>query len=121
MKWSDQERYLKPIHLNNQRVVVTIDRVTMEDTHPRPGKTERAPVLYFKGKEKGFICSTYNARTLARLFGDDCDACLGKQIALKVVEVLVGRETKRPIRIFAAEPATPTEALKEATATARVN
>ena len=82
---------------------------------------ERAPLLLFAGKSKGLIASSSNRRILGDLFGDDIADCVGKQIALKVVEVQVGRETKRPIRIFAAESTAPIEALKETEATNRVN
>ena len=47
MKWSDFERYLKPEHLAGHRATVKISRVVVEETHPRPGKTEKAPVMYF--------------------------------------------------------------------------
>ena len=45
MKWSDFETRLRGEHLNGKRVVVTIARVEIEETHPRPGMTTNAPVL----------------------------------------------------------------------------
>lgn len=99
MKWSEFEKYLKPEHLAGRRTTVTISRIAIEETHPRPGKTEKAPVAYFEGKSKGLILSQTNQRTLARLFGDDIQACIGQSITLECVAVQVGRETRRPIRI----------------------
>ena len=101
-RWSDYERYLKPGHLGRRKVTVKIARVATEETHPRPGKTERAPVLYFEGKAKGLILSATNRRTLARLFGDDVQACVG-HVTLETVDVRIGTETKHPIRISGAE------------------
>jgi hypothetical protein len=105
MNWSEFEKYLKPAHLAGRRATVTIERVAIEELHPRPGKVERTPVVYFEGKSKGLILSHTNQRTLAGLFGDDMTACVGKTVTLDTVEVKVGRETKTPIRIGAARAA----------------
>jgi hypothetical protein len=101
MKWSDFERYLKPEHLAGHRATVKIASIQLEETHPRPGKVERAPVVYFEGKSKGLILSPTNQRALARLFGDDVEACIGKQVTLECATVRVGNAEKHPIRIRA--------------------
>jgi hypothetical protein len=101
-KWSDFERYLKSVHLQGKRATVKIERVAIEELHPRPGKVERAPVVYFEGKSKGLILSATNQRTLARLFGDDMTACVGKTVTLEAVEVPVAGVKRHPIRINAA-------------------
>jgi hypothetical protein len=101
-KWSDFERYLKSVHLLGRRATVKVARVAIEELHPRPGKVERAPVVYFEGKSKGLILSATNQRTLARLFGDDINACVGKLVTLEAVEVKVAGVSKYPIRIKAA-------------------
>jgi hypothetical protein len=100
-KWSDFERYLKSAHLQGKRATVKIVRVAIEELHPRPGKVERAPVIYFEGKSKGLILSATNQRTLARLFGDDINGCVGKTVSLEAIEVPVAGVTRHPIRIKA--------------------
>jgi hypothetical protein len=100
-KWSDFEKYLKATHLGGKRAIVKIARVAIEELHPRPGKVERAPVIYFEGKSKGLILSATNQRMLAKLFGDDIDACVGKSVTLETVEVTVGGIKRYPIRINA--------------------
>jgi hypothetical protein len=102
-KWSDFERYLKSAHLLGRRATVKIQRVAIEELHPRPGKVERAPVIYFEGKSKGLILSATNQRTLARLFGDEMGACVGKLVSLEAVEVKVAGVSKFPIRIKGAQ------------------
>jgi len=44
--------------------------------------------------------------TIAELFGDDINACIGQSVTLETVSVLVGRETKTPIRIGKASATT---------------
>jgi hypothetical protein len=123
MRWSDFEKHLKASHLGGRRVTVKIARIVIEETHPRPGKTEKAPVAYFEGKEKGLILSPTNCRKLAKLFGEDVDQAIGQTVVLEAVPVSVGRDTKHPIRIFAAEPVSkaPVVQQPEQTATATVN
>src|SRR5215471_123799 len=98
-KWSVFERYLTSVHHQGKRATVKIARVAIEELHPRPGKVERAPVVYFEGKSKGLILSATNQRTLARLFGDDMTGCVGKTVTLEAVEVSVAGVMRNPIRI----------------------
>jgi hypothetical protein len=100
MNWSQFEKYLKPAHLAGRRAVVTIADVKVETLHPRPGVKEPAPVLYFKGREKGLILSATNRRALAGLFGDDSNNAIGKQIELEATPVVVAGKERTPIRIY---------------------
>jgi hypothetical protein len=104
MKFSDFERRLKAAHLGGQGATVKIERIETEETHPKPGKTEKALVVYFEGKSRGLILSATNCRTLAELFGDDVQRCVGQTVSIRAVPVRVAGETKHPIRIFAAGP-----------------
>jgi hypothetical protein len=107
MRWSDFEKYLKPEHLAGKRTTVKISRVVVEQTHPRPGKTEQAPVAYFEDKYKGLILSPINQKALQRLFGDAVDNCIGQTVVLEAVTVTVGNRTRTPIRIFASNGSRP--------------
>ncbi len=118
MKWSDFDKYLKGDHLGGKEVTVIIDRVVIEETHPKPGPAVQVPVMYFRGARKGLILSQTNRNAIASLFGDDAGACVGKMITLKAVPSRdgAGREVSS-VRIFAAKtnvmplpkPATNTE------------
>lgn len=105
--WSDYEMFLKPIHLKSAERVLTITRISEEDTHPQPGKTVKSPVLWFKELPFGLILSPTNRQTLIELFGDEVNACLGKPIAVKAVAMKVGGRDKQPIRIQKRRPAAP--------------
>lgn len=105
--WSDYETFLKPVHLKNAERVLTITRITEEDTHPQPGKTVKSPVIWFKELPQGLILSPTNRQTLISLYGDDVQACVGKPIAVKAISVRVGGKDKQPIRIQSNRPVAP--------------
>lgn len=50
-------------------------------------KKEKTPVLYFKGKNKGFILNKTNAALLTKQYGDDTDDWLSEPVTLYVKEV----------------------------------
>jgi hypothetical protein len=75
--------YLKSQHLPEQGANATIERVTVEELHPRPGQTQKAVVLWFKGKNRRLILNQGNANRLADLAGDDTDAWPGTVVHLK--------------------------------------
>jgi len=102
MKWSDFEKYLRGEHLSGRRVTVTIERINVEETHPG-GKAQQVPVMYFVGKAKGLILTPTNQRILAQMFGDEAQACIGKQIALEAKPMRVAGNDRLPIRIVPAK------------------
>lgn len=92
--------FLKASDLGANQPVVTIDRV---DVEPVGRDKEMKPVLYFKGKEKGFILNKTNSRKIAELTGSkDTDDWGGCQIRLYATETEFGGETVECIRIKAA-------------------
>jgi len=106
MKWSDFETRLRGEHLNGKRIVVIVARVEIEETHPRPGVTTNAPVLYFRNAKKSLVLSPTNQRTLAHLFGDDADNCVGRSIALEAKRQRVAGREVFPIYIYPAPSGT---------------
>jgi len=115
MRFSDYEQFLRPIHLQGKRVTVTISRFEEIETHPRPGKKEKALCMYFKDKRLPLILSTPNRRFLMETISDDPNACIGVAVALEARPVRVAGVEKMVIRIFKAQPASQPEAPKEAT------
>jgi hypothetical protein len=83
-KWSDFDKYVRGEHLNGKTVRVVIERVTVEKFFVGGAKVTK-PVLWFRGTTKGLILNDGNRRTLARLFGDDVSAAIGKPITLTPV------------------------------------
>ena len=104
LRWSMFEKYLTATELQGKRARLTIDHIEVETTHPRPGETVQAPVLYFRETKRGLILSQTNRRTLAKAFGDDVEACVGKQIIVEAVAVQVAGRATMPIRITAPAP-----------------
>ena len=105
MRWSMFEKYLTAIELQGKRARLTIDRIEIETTHTRPSVTEEVPVLYFREVKRGLVLSHTNRRALAKAFGDDVEACIGKQILVEAVAVQVAGRDQTPIRITAPAPA----------------
>ncbi len=56
--------YLKTSDLKGRRIVLAIDKVSVEDI----GK-EKKPVLYFVDKEKGMVLNRTNATTIEEIVG----------------------------------------------------
>jgi hypothetical protein len=106
-RWSDFDRYLKAEHLQEKAFTVTLARVEVQETHPRPGVTTLVPVAYFRETTKGLILSPTNQDALARLFGDDVAGCIGQSIAIKAEHLHVAGRDTQPIRIYAATGQAP--------------
>ncbi len=102
--WSDYEPYLRGDMLPlDKSITVTIDRVTIEKTHPKAGGAAvDTPVVYFKGKKKGLPLSLINTRTLRNLFGDDMNDCVGQKIIIRAEQKKVAGQVRTPIYIYPA-------------------
>lgn len=57
-------KYLKVVDLQNKRVAVTIDKVTVEDI-----ANEKRAVVYFRGKLRGLVLNKTNAAMIAEIAG----------------------------------------------------
>jgi hypothetical protein len=62
----------------DQNVNVTMSHVDMEDV----GDTDKKPVLYFNGKDKGVVLNKTNSRVITNAYGDDTEAWRGKPLIL---------------------------------------
>lgn len=70
--------FLKAADLQGRRVVVTIDHVSMEDLG-----SEKKPVLWLKGKDKGLVLNKTNTNAIADILSDDeTDNWKGHRITL---------------------------------------
>jgi hypothetical protein len=91
--------YLKASDLNGAAVPVTIREVKMEEV----GRTKDSkPVVYFMGKEKGFVLNRTNAKKIAELAGSqDTEDWGGTVIALYPTETEFAGDTVECIRVKA--------------------
>lgn len=80
-----ESTYLKAAELRGHTVKVEILKIDPKATMHRPGsaETDTAPVLYFKGKEKGMVLNKTNKNTIADLHGRDPRKWIGKQIEIR--------------------------------------
>lgn len=87
--------------------VVTIARVVATDLPVAgSGKTQKRPVLFFDGKEKGMVLNKVNGKTIAALYGPKVENWIGKSISLFATEVPFGAEIVPAIRVRPAVPKT---------------
>ena len=75
-------KYVKGEDLKEREVTLTIKGVTMEKMMPTPGEETEEMVVWFNGTDKGYVLNQTNARTIAKLYGDDTDDWPGKRITL---------------------------------------
>lgn len=74
-------KYLKAVDLNDQDIVATIKSVIMENIGQADDPQEKL-VLYFTDQDKGLVCNKTNAGVIAKLYGDDTESWIGKQVTL---------------------------------------
>jgi len=69
----------------------TIERVEgAELFNPENKQTQKKPVVYFKGKKKGFVANTTNCKTIASIVGSsDYTKWIGTAITIYVTKTLV--------------------------------
>jgi hypothetical protein len=71
-------KFLRAADLQDQNINVTMSHVDMEDV----GDTDKKPVLYFNGKEKGCVLNKTNSKVITQAYGDDTEAWRGKPLIL---------------------------------------
>jgi hypothetical protein len=96
MKMNDvfPSNFLKSEDLQGREVNVIINTYKMETV----GSDNRL-VIYFKGKEKGFVCNKTNADRIAHYYSDDLDNWIGKGILLGTELVTFQGKTSEAIRV----------------------
>lgn len=70
--------FIKAGDLQGRRVVVTIDRVSMEDMG-----SEKKPVMWFAGRDRGLVLNKTNANAISDYLGtDEMDDWHGHRVVL---------------------------------------
>ena len=96
---------LKAEDLNGKNVTVIIESLELKAfDDKKTGKAENKIILHFKGKQKGFVCNKTNAKTIAKLYGDETDAWVGKAITIGPREVEFQGEMTWAIRVSLQKP-----------------
>jgi hypothetical protein len=92
-----------------KEVTVTIENVVGGELQ-MPGKKKKAkkPVISFVGKEKKFVCNVTNAKTIAKMYGNEVEKWKGKQITL-YVSVTRNPEDGKDIDCLRIRPSVPAD------------
>ena len=106
--------YIYAYDLEGRDVTVEIVRVVGGTLVGTGGKSNKKPVLYFKGTEKGLALNITNARVIAGLYGGfDSEKWIGKRVTLYPTTTTFGSQTVDCIRIRPAAPKGKSEAIRE--------
>lgn len=83
MKLSDAfpSKFLKADDLNDQDWTVTISKVTT-DLIGQGENAQQKLIVHFTEMDKGFVLNVTNAKTIAKLYGDDTDDWIGNRITI---------------------------------------
>ena len=92
-------------------VVVTIEKVAGGELVGVGGKKSKKPIIWFKGKEKKFVCNVTNARAIAIMYGNQVEAWADKRITLYISTTRnpAGGDDVPCIRVRPQAPATKAE------------
>ncbi len=103
-------KYLKASDLRGGSVRVTINHVTTEEVGQ---KKDRKLVVYFAGKDKGFVLNKTNATKIASLTGTmETDEWAGFAITLFATETEFQGDTVETIRVKSGGPVSKTPPVK---------
>jgi len=97
-QYQGSKKYLKHLDLKDSSLTVTIREVAEEEVG-QGNDTEPKAVLYFSGKEKGFVLNSTNIDSIADVHGDETAGWLGRQIELYPTKCQFGGKTVDCIRV----------------------
>lgn len=93
-------KYLCAADLRGRDVVVTIEAIAPRDELLRQGGAkEYKPVMRLVGKTKALVLNKTNAKAIAKLYGNEVTAWLGKAITIYPTRVKFGRDDVDAIRV----------------------
>jgi len=99
------KEYLYAFDLQGKDVTVVIESVKGGTLVGTGGKSNKKPVMRFKGKEKALALNITNARIIAALYGGfDANLWIGKAITLYPTTTTFGSQTVECIRIRNVKP-----------------
>ena len=73
-------KFIRADDLDGHEVECTIGDVRVDDV--AGDGSDRKPILFFEGKEKGLVMNKTNSMVIASSYGDDTDAWRGKPVVL---------------------------------------
>lgn len=95
--------FLKADDLNGKQVRLTIEDVTLEEIGQGKDK-EKKLIVSFVGKEKKLVLNKTNAKTISKLYGDETDGWIDKDIIIAAREVEFQGDMVWSIRVSLSKP-----------------
>lgn len=89
--------YISAADLEGQDRNVRINKIVKSEEVGQ--KKDKKPVLYFDGITKGMVLNKTNGKRIAKLYGNETDAWIGKAITLYPSECDFGDETVPCVRV----------------------
>lgn len=91
--------FMFSVDLNDREHTVEIVKVEAGALTGENGRKTKKPVLSFKGARKKLAINKTNGKIIAKLYGKDCDAWVGKRITIYPTTTNFGGETVDCIRV----------------------
>lgn len=98
-------QWLKAADFRGKTVTVLIDRIDPRaDLKRTDGSSEKKPVVYFRGDWKPMVLNRTNGRIIAKLYGPEVTAWIGKTIMLRSEKVSSFGQMVDAIRVVPEKP-----------------
>lgn len=100
----DEQDYLFAFDLDGKDFTLEIAKVTGGVLTGKDGRKAKKPMIEFVGAKKKLAINKTNGATIAKLYGTDVSAWVGKWITLYPTNTTFGGETMECIRVRPAVP-----------------
>lgn len=108
-----EREYLGAWDLQGRDVTVEIAKVEAAELFITSANAKKKkPVVSFKGTPKKLVLNKVNSDTVAKMYGYDTKAWIGKKITLYPTTARCGRETVDAIRVRPKAPSGPAQAVE---------
>ena len=97
-------QYIGHWDLEGKDVTVTIKTVRKGELQNEKGKSKK-PILYFEGKEKGYVCPITCSKIIASMYGNKTEDWIGQRITLYATKCDAFGQTVDCIRVRPKKPA----------------
>jgi hypothetical protein len=98
--------YVEAADLKRKVAPVTITQVEVSELRMQGGKSQKKPIIHFKGTNKKLVLNKTNAKSIAKVLGTGvCEEWVGKQIILYPTTTRCGGEEVDCVRVRERVPA----------------
>lgn len=91
--------YIAAVEFGDKQPTLKIANVKLCKLESEDGRQKDKGVVFFEGKDRGWVLNRTNATCLGAMFGDDIEAWSGKRVTLYATMVQVGKKKEPGIRV----------------------